>query len=250
MLSRERELRGGVIELFAGAIILPAICIVAVIAGTAKLDFLEGPPVGIVVAALATGVRQAFELSSLLTGLGSVALLAGLRLMQSREREVRVVMFESGSRLKGILRVAAEAIRAELALMLIFMTGKALTAKTQEGSVQILQFDLGARANCDLGCDMTVLAFLLPVLAGQGKACLRKVVEVLTIQTNQRRCLPAMFLMTAPAIRFAGRALVCARVKPGFGLHPPPDLGMTLQTLEAARGRSKFVAGPALRQPF
>ena len=77
------------IELRAGAIGLPAVCIVAIIAGTSKLDFLEGPVVLIGVTALAAAMGQIFELSILLTGPRSVALLAGLRLMQSREREVR-----------------------------------------------------------------------------------------------------------------------------------------------------------------
>jgi membrane protein implicated in regulation of membrane protease activity len=125
---------------------LPAICIVAVLAGTPKLDFLESPVVLIGVTALAAAMGQIFELSILLTGPRSVALLAGLRLMQSREREVRGAMIESGSRLKGIRRVATQAIGAELPLMLILMTGRALTAKTKERPVQILQFDLGAGA--------------------------------------------------------------------------------------------------------
>jgi hypothetical protein len=123
---------------------LPAAGIVAVIAGTSKLDFLEGPAVLIGVTAIAAAVGQPFELSILLTGPRSVALLTGFGLMQSREREVRRGMTESRSRLKGIRRVAAQAIGAELALMLILMTGSALTAKTQERPVQIFQFDLGA----------------------------------------------------------------------------------------------------------
>jgi hypothetical protein len=135
-----------VIELRAGAIILPAICIVAVIAGTSELDFLEGPAVGIIVTILAAAESQPFELSILLPGPRSVALLAGLRLMQSREQEVRGGMIESGSGLKAILRVAAAAIITELALMPILMTGNTLTAKTKERPVQILQFDLGAGA--------------------------------------------------------------------------------------------------------
>jgi hypothetical protein len=119
---------------------------VAVIAGTSKLDFLEGPAVLIGVTAIAAAVDQPFELSILLTGPRSVALLAGFGLMHSREREVRRGMTESGSRLKGIRRVAAQAIGAELALMLILMTGSALTAKAKERPVQILQFDLGTGA--------------------------------------------------------------------------------------------------------
>ena len=134
------------IELRAGAISLPAICIVAIIAGTSKLDFLEGAPVWIGMATLAAAVSQTFELSGLLTGPRSVALLAGFGLVQSGEREVGGGMIESGCRLKAIHGVAAEAICAELALMLILMTGGALTAKTKERAVQIFQFDLGAGA--------------------------------------------------------------------------------------------------------
>ena len=103
-------------------------------------------------------------------------------------------MIESGRRLKGILRVTAEAIATELALMLILMTGSALTAQTEERSVQIFHLDLGPGAGGDLGRDMTVLAFLPSMLAGQGKARLRKVVEVLTVQANERESQPVMFV--------------------------------------------------------
>jgi hypothetical protein len=88
---------------------------------------------------------------------------------------------------------------------------------------------------------MAALAFLLSMLAGQRKACLGEVVEVLTIQANERGCLALVLLMTAPAIRFPNRTLVGTRVEPGLSFHPVPDLGMTLQTFETAHGRSKFV---------
>jgi hypothetical protein len=176
------------IELRAGVIILPSTGIVAVIAGASKLDFLKGPPVLIGVTALAAAVSQPFEPSILLTRLRSVALLAGFGLMQSREREVRGAMIESGSRLKAILRVAAQTIGAQLALMLILMTCGALTAKSQERPVWIFQFDLAAGAGWNLVYRMTAPAFLLLMLTGQGKACLGKVVEFLAVQTNQRGC--------------------------------------------------------------
>jgi hypothetical protein len=144
VLSRERKLRGGVIELSAGAIVLPAIGIVAVVAGAWKLDLLKGAAMGVGMATLAAAESQPFELGSLLAGPGSVALLAGLRLMQSRKREMRGGMIEPGSRLEAILSVAAEAIDTELALMLVLMTESALAAKTKERSVQVLQFDLQA----------------------------------------------------------------------------------------------------------
>ena len=233
------------IELRAGMISLPAACIVAVIAGTSELDFLESPAVLIGVTAIAAAVGQPFELSILLTWPRSVALLAGFGLMHSREREVRRGMTEPGSRLKGIRRVAAQTIGPELSFMLILMTGRALTAKTKERPVQIFQFDLGAGAGWNFGCDMTVPAFLLSMLAGQGKASLCEVVELLTVQPNERGCQSLMFLMTAPAIRFTGRTFVGTRVKPRLGFHPAPDLGVTRQTFETARGRSKFVAGRA-----
>jgi hypothetical protein len=135
-----------VIELRAGVTILPASCIVAVIAGTSELDFLEGAMVGIRVTALAATVIQPFEPGILLTSLRSVALLAGLRLMQPSEREAGGGMIESGSRLKAILRVAAEAIATQLALMLILMTGGTRTAQTKERPVEILEFNVGTGA--------------------------------------------------------------------------------------------------------
>ena len=238
------------IELRARVIRLPAVCIVAVIAGTSKFDFLEGPAVLIGVTAIAAAVGQPFELSILLTGPRSVALLAGFGLMQSREREVRGAMIEPASRLKAIHRVAAQAIGAQLALMLILMTCRALTAKSKERPVQIFLFDLGAGAGWNLVDRMTVPAFLLLMLTGQGKAGLGEVVEFLAVQTNQRGSLSLVFLMTAPAIRFAGRAFVGTSVKPRLGFHPAPDLGVTLQTFETARGGGKFVTGPAFGQTF
>jgi hypothetical protein len=101
-----------------------------------------------------------------------------------------------------------------------------------------------------MGCDMTLPALLLSMLSDQGKARLRQVVELLAVQANERSCQSLMFLVTAPAIRFANRALVGARVKPRLSFHPALDLGVTLQTLETTRGGSKFVARHALRQPF
>ena len=97
---------------------------------------------------------------------------------------------------------------------------------------------------------MTAPAFLLLMLAGQGKAGLGEVIEFLAVQTNQRGCLALVFLMTAPAIGFAGRDLVDTSVKSRLGFHAAPDLGVTPQTLETARGGSKFVTGAALGQPF
>ena len=154
-------------------------------------------------------------------------------------------VIELGSRLEAILGVAAEAIGAELALMLVLVTGKALTAKSKEGTVQILQFDLGAEGGCNLGGKVTFLAFLLLMFAYQGKACLGEMVKLLPVQNDQWHGLPFMFLVTAPAVRFTGQALVIVRMEPGVDLHPAPDLGVTLQTLETARGCPKRVTGPA-----
>jgi hypothetical protein len=154
-------------------------------------------------------------------------------------------MIEYGSRLKAILGVAAQAIGAELALMLVPVTGQALTAKSEEGTVQILEFDLGAEGGCNLTSDVTFLAFLLLMFAYQGKACLGEMVKLLPVQNDQRHGLPFMFLVTTPAVRFAGQALVIVRMEPGVSFHPATDFGVTLQTLETARGCAKCVTGPA-----
>ena len=161
---------------------------------------------------------------------------------------MRLGMLESGRRLKGILRVTAKAIATELARMRILMTCSTLTAQTEERPVQIFQFDLGPGASRDLGCDMAVFAFLPQMLAGQGKACLSEVVELPTVQTHERESQPLMFIMTSPAVRFANRALVRARVKPQAGVHPAPDFGMTFQTLQIACAGSEIVTGSALSQ--
>ena len=81
MFFLQRVLRGGVIELRAGVVVLPAIYTVAVGAGSSKLDLLEGPAVGIDVTVLAVTESQSFPPDGFLTGPRSVALLAGDRLM-------------------------------------------------------------------------------------------------------------------------------------------------------------------------
>jgi hypothetical protein len=232
-----------VLKLRAGAVVLKTIRIVALVAGSLKPGLLKGPVVGIGVTALAAAGIQPFELSSLLTGLGSVALLASHGLMQSGQREVCFRMAESGGRLEAVLVVALGAIGSELALMLIFVTASALTAKTEKRPVGIFKLDLGPGGGGNPGRGMTLLAFLLAMLAGQGEACLGEVVELLAVQENKRHFLPVMFLVTALAIRFASRAFVRAPVKPGLSFHSSPDLGVTLQTLESARGRSNIVTG-------
>ena len=81
VLCGQRILRGGVIELPAWVVILPASCIMAVIAGASKLDFLESSAVGIGVTVLAAAESQPFPLDSRLTGPRSVAFLASSGLM-------------------------------------------------------------------------------------------------------------------------------------------------------------------------
>ena len=69
------------IELSAGVVLLPAICIVAVIAGASKADLLESPVVGIGVTVLAAAETQPFHANSLFTGPWPVAFLARNGLM-------------------------------------------------------------------------------------------------------------------------------------------------------------------------
>lgn len=93
---------------------------------------------------------------------------------------------------------------------------------------------------------MALLAFLLSMLAGQGKACLAEVVEAAAVQTNERESRAFMLRMTAPAIRFANCALVRTRMKPCVRFHSAPDLRVTFQTLENTRARSENVTRQAL----
>jgi hypothetical protein len=245
VLSHQGKLRSGVIEVRAGVVVLKAVSVVTVVAGTLELDFLEGAAVGILVTVLAAAVGQAFELGILLAGARSVALLAGLLLVQPAELEVGSGMIESGSGLEAVLRVAVQAIGAELALMLVLVAVQALAAKTEERPVQIFQLDLGLGSSGDMSGNVTLLALLLGVLAGQGKAGLGEVIELLTVEINQRSSLPLMFLMTTPAIGLAGKAFVVIRVKARVGLHPAADFGVTLETFEAAGSGSKLVTGRA-----
>jgi hypothetical protein len=245
VLSQEREFGGVVMEVRAWLVLLETVGVVAGIAGTPELDFLKSPVVGIGVTALAAAEIQSFELGILLTGLGSMAFLAGLRLVQSGEREVGGGMIEAGGRLEAILGVTAEAIGAQLALMLILVTGKAVAAKAEERPVRIFELDLGADGSGNSRCDVTFLARLPRMLAGQSKTRLGEVIEFLAIETNQRCGLPLVFLVAAPAIGLAFRAAEIASMKPRPGVHPAPDFGVTLETLETARGGAKFVTGRA-----
>ena len=154
-------------------------------------------------------------------------------------------MIKSGSGLKAILGVAAQAIGAELALMLVLVTRKAFAAKSEEGPVQILQLDLGSEGRGNLSGGVTFLALLLLVLAGQRKACLGEMVKLLAVQHDQRRGLPFVFLVTAPAVRFAGQTPIIIRVESGVGFHPAPDLGVTLETFETACCGGECMTGPA-----
>ncbi len=155
-------------------------------------------------------------------------------------------MVESGRRLEGILRVAAETIGAELPRMLVLMAASAFSAKAEKRSVHIFQHDLGPGAGRNPGRSVTRFAFLLSMPASQSKARLGEVVESAAVKTNERNSLPLVFLVAAPAIRLLRRGLVRTRVKPNMTFHPAPDLGVALQTLECARACSKIVTRPAL----
>jgi hypothetical protein len=251
VLSQERKFSSRVIELPARVIVLPAAGIVAILAGAAKFDILKSAAVLIGMTGLAAAMGQSFELSNLLTALRPMTLSALLGQMHSCQRERRIGVIESRSRIERILRMAAEAIGAELPLMLILMTrGTGVPAQTEERMIQIFEFDLRLDGSWNLSRDMTGRAFLLLVLANQRKACLREVVEGLAVQTNKRGRLALVFLMTSLAIRLARKAFVIAPVKACPGFYSAFDLDVALQAFELARRRSKFVAGPALDNAF
>ena len=153
-------------------------------------------------------------------------------------------MAKPGSRFPGLLVVAAETVCAELILMRLLMAGSTLTAQTQEGLVEIFQLNLRTGCPCYLSGVMTILTFLLAMLACQCKASLGRVIETFPVQRDKRDFGAAMLNMAASAIRFACGTVVGARVIPRARIHSALDLGMTLEALEAAR--SKIVAGGAL----
>lgn len=250
MFASRPELRARMVELRARTVVLPAAGVVAGVAGAAKVGLPERAVVRILVTAIAAGKLQSLELRVLLARFRTVALRAGLLLVQTGELEPRGGMVEAGSRPEAVLRVTAEAVRAELALMLVLMAGRTLAAETQEGTARVLQFDLGARGGRDLRRDVAVRALLLPVLAFQLEAGLREVVEVLTLETDERRRPALMFLMAAAAVGFSVRALIIAPVKAGLRIHSPPDFDVTREALEPARRVPEFVARSAFREPL
>ena len=250
VFAGQRERCGLVAEVRAGPAVLPAAGIMAVLAGSAESGFLERSAMRIAVAALARAVGQAFEAGGLRGGARAMALLAGDRLVQSRQRKTGAAVAEAGSRFPGRHRMAAATVRAELAAMPIFVAGQAGAAQTQEGAVEVPDFDLGTGRGRDALLVVAGGALLLAMLAFQREPGPRSVIELLALQANQSEFAAVMFHVTAHAIGLSRGGPVGASVITGMGLDAPPDLGMTLQALEAARAGAEIVARGALRHAF
>lgn len=150
MLSDQLKLRGVVVEIPAGTIVLPAAGVVTAVALAALLHFLERAVVLIGVTALAAVKRYSLigkqPLDRLAVSAGTTGLYragaCGIRpvvafltrnlLMLARERKGRARMVESGSRFPGGLVVAAETVGAEPILMRLLVAHSALASQAKE----------------------------------------------------------------------------------------------------------------------
>jgi len=233
MLPSQRKLRGAVIESFRRTGVLPAVGVVATVAGAREARVKEPAVVRILVAAL-TGARdQPFVARLVLACLRPMALLAGDGLVQAGERERRARMIEPWSRLPCVLGVAVGAVGAKLAPVPVFMTGGAIPVQPEERPVGILDLDFGPGGGWDSLRVVAGLARLPTVFPGERETGLGKMVESRTVEARKRKPLPIMFHVTTRTVRLGGCLFVRAGVESRVGFQPPADLGVTVQTSKA-----------------
>ncbi len=226
MLPNQTKLGEAMIEIFSGAIILPAAGVVAGVASVIELQIFEGAPMRIVVAFLAAAETQSFEEKTLLIvpGFsrfipvlpfrdtcchgGHMASLAQHLAMQARQRKFRAGVAESGGWSPGYLAVTAKAIGSKLFLVRLPVAGDAPGVKPQKGEVEVFHPDLGPGSSRNPGRSVADVAFLFPMFAFQSETGLNAMIEAYSIQMDECRFRAAMFHMTLCAI--AGGAFVGA----------------------------------------
>ena len=130
--------------------------------------------------------------------------------------------------------------------MPVLVAAKALPAKAEEGSIQVLYPYFRA---CGYGNPIFVVArltLLLAMFAFQRKPGLIFMVKARTVQSCKDKSTSVMFHMTARTIGLSSGRPVGAPVKTGASVRPAPYLGMAVQALEAARARSEIVTRSTL----
>ncbi len=124
-------------------------------------------------------------------------------LMLPGELECRPRVVEFCSRFPGLRAMTAQAIGAELLLVRLLVTRNALAAQAQERLVEVFHLDLRAGCGSDLSGFVALLAALFTMFAFQREACLLAVIEALAVKRDQGKSRPAMFRVTASAVRSA-----------------------------------------------
>ena len=138
--------------------------------------------------------------------------------------------------------MAAGAVVAKLTPMPVLVATQAVAPEAEEGMVQVLDLDFGARAGGNLLLVVTRLTFLLVMRAFQHKSGLGSVIEARAIQASEDKSTTVMFHMAAHTIDLSIQRLVGASVKARVGSDPPADFRVTIETLEAARTGAEIVA--------
>ena len=133
-----------VVETPGGQDRLPAGGRMATLAGSLERRVLKRAAMLVGMAILAAGKGYAFVVRGRFSRFRAVALRAGHVLMESRERKSRAEVLEALSRLPGVLIVAAQTFRTELASVRILMATLAFLAQPQETLIEVFDLDLAA----------------------------------------------------------------------------------------------------------
>jgi hypothetical protein len=125
--------------------------------------------------------------------------------------------------------------------MTVLVAAKALPAKAEEGSIQILYLNLRSRSHGNPILVVARLTLLFAMFAFQRKPGLSCMVKACTVQACKDKSTSVMFHMTARTIGLRAGRSVGTPVKAGASVRPAPYLGMAVQALEAARAGSEIV---------
>lgn len=179
-----------------------------------------------------------------------MAFLAGDGLMQPGEGKPGAGVIEARHWPPGILRVATDAVCAQLAGVPVLMAGKAVPAQAEVGAVHVLELDVLSRRRRQFLGVVATRAVDPPVFALQRETGLGSVVEAVCPQACQGDAFPGVFNVAASAIALARGRIEGAGVQARPRFHSAPDLTMTFHALETARPCPKLMTGRAPGHSF
>jgi len=153
-------------------------------------------------------------------------------------------MVKAGRRFPSLLSVTLQAVCAEFILMGFLVAKSAFAPQTQERTIEVFHFDLGAGGDRDSDGIMAFLALLFAMLSFQSESRFGAVIETPAIQFDQLGFQSLVFFMTTRAIRLAQGALVRAPVLTSACLNSVLDFDVAIEAFEPFH--SKVVAIAAL----